>query len=68
MTGQLFRTCKFLVTKGLDININVEFMGDILSTVVNFNYLPWVKFYLENDADPNQSLIMDTYSILAFAA
>lgn len=68
MTGRSFRTCKFLVSKGLDINVNVEFMGDILSAAVNFNYLAWVRFCLENGADPNQSLVMDTYSTLAFAA
>lgn len=68
MMGRSFRTCKFFVTKGLDINVNVEFMGNILSAAVNFNYLPWVRFCLENGADPNQSLVMDTYSTLAFAA
>lgn len=67
MMGRSFRTCKFLVTKGLDINVNVEFMGDILSAAVNANNLPWVRFCLENGADTNQSLIMDTYSTLAFA-
>ena len=66
--GRSFRTCKFLVTKGLDIHVNVELMGDILSATVNLNYLAWVRFCLENGADPNQSLVMDTYSTLAFAA
>lgn len=68
ITGKSFRTCKLLVTKGLDINVDVEFMGDILSNAVNCNHLAWVKFCLENGADPNLSFYLNTYSSLATAA
>ena len=67
--GKSFRTCKLLVTKGLDINVNVEYMGDILSNAVIYNNTAWVKFCLENGADPNLNLcLLNTYSTLANAA
>lgn len=66
--GRSFTTCKFLVAKGLDINIEVECMSDILNTAVEHNHLVWVRFCLKNGADPNPNLDLDTYSPLANAA
>ncbi len=66
--GKSFTTCKFLVAKGLDINIKVDWMSDILTTAVEQNHLAWVRFCLENGANPNLNLDLDTYSPLATAA
>ena len=35
---------------------------------MDHNHLAWVRFYLENGADPNLNLDLDTYSPLATAA
>ena len=66
--GKSFTTCKFLVAKGLDINIKPDWMPDILTIAVDHNHLAWVRFCLENGADPNLNLDLDTYSPLATAA
>ena len=68
INGRSFATCKFLVAEGLDINYQVEWMGDILSPAAEDNNLPWVRFCLKNGADPNRNLIWDAYSPLAIAA
>lgn len=66
--GRSFTTCKFLVAKGPDINIEVEYMGDILTTAVEHNHWAWVRFCLENGADSNLILDLNTYSPLVNAA
>lgn len=66
--GKSFTTCKFLVAEGLDINYQVEWMGDILIHAAEENNLSWVEFCLKNGADPNLNLIWDAYSPLAIAA
>lgn len=43
-------------------------MSDILTTAVDRNHLAWVRFCLENGADPNLTLCLDIYSPLAHAA
>ena len=43
-------------------------MGDILTIAVDRNHLAWVRFCLENDADPNLNLYSNTYSPLAHVA
>lgn len=68
IAGHSFTTCKFLVAKGLDINTGVEFIGDILNTAVEYNHLPWVRFCLENGADPNLNHDLNIYCPLATAA
>ena len=68
MSGKSFTTCKILVAKGLEINTGVEYIGDILNTAAECNHLPWVRFCLENGADPNLSHESTTYSPLATAA
>ena len=68
ISGRSFATCKFLVAKGMDINLEVELMGDILFNAVTYNHLAWVRFCLENGADPNLNLYLDSYSALANAA
>lgn len=61
-------TCNFLVANGLDINIKVDWISDILITAVEQNHLAWVRFCLENGANPNLNLDLDIYSPLATAA
>ena len=68
ISGNSFTICKLLVAKGLDINRNVEFVGDILTAAVERNNLAWVRFCLENGADPNLNIYLDIYSPLAHAA
>ena len=68
INGKSFTICKFLVAKGLDINIEVEWMADILTTAVEDSHLAWFRFCLENGADPNLNLDLETYSPLANAA
>lgn len=43
ISGNSFTTCKLLVAKGLDINRNLEFVGDILTAAVERNNLAWVR-------------------------
>lgn len=38
IAGRLSTTCNFLVVKGMDINLEVEFMGDI-SKAANYSHL-----------------------------
>ena len=66
--GNSFTTCKLLVAEGLDINYQVEWMGDIMTHATEHNNLPWVRFCLENGADPNLNLLYDAYSPLTIAA
>ena len=55
--GRPSATCKLLVAAGLDINHQVEWMGDILMNAVELNNFHWVRFCLENGADPNRNLL-----------
>ncbi|MCJ1345040.1 hypothetical protein MMC31_003245 [Peltigera leucophlebia] len=66
--GKSFTTCMFLVAKGLDINVEVEYLGDILSAAVEINDFSWVRFCLENGADPNLNGDVNTGTALASAA
>ena len=52
----------------MDINLEVEYMGDILHTAANYSHMSWVRFCQENSADPNLNLFLDSYSVLADAA
>lgn len=68
ITGKSFTTCKFLIAKGMDINKEVEWMGDILYNAAIYNHLAWVRFCLENSANPNLNLYLNSHSVLASAA
>ena len=52
----------------MDINLDVELMGDILSNAAIYDRVAWVRFCLENGADPNLNLYLGEYSALASAA
>ena len=68
IAGKSLTTCKFLVAKVLDINYYVERMYDMLLNAVNYNYLAWVRFCIENGANLNLNLDLNIYSALAAAA
>lgn len=68
MLGNSYETCKVLVDKGLDINYPIEYFGDILMCAVDDDNLDWVRFCLDNFADPNLNPAFNQHSILANAA
>lgn len=68
VTGNSYETCKVLVEHGLDLNINIDYYGDILQYAVENDNLDWVRFCLENHADPNENVSFEGHGILATAA
>ncbi len=52
VTGSSFETFKVLHHHGLDINKPIDHYGNILTCAVEENNLDWVRFCLENYADP----------------
>lgn len=68
IAGNSYETCKVLVEHGLDINKPIEWYGDILQCAVEEDNLDWVRFCLENQADPASSKDYKGLLILATAA
>ena len=56
-----------LIEHGLDLNRSVESYGDIQRAVEDDN-LDWVRFCLENHADPTSDASFNAHLILAIAA
>ncbi len=53
---------------GLDLNDDIEYYGDILQCAVENDNLDWVRFCLENHANPNENVSFEGHGILATAA
>lgn len=68
MLGNSYETYKVLVDHGLDINYPIEHFGDILMCAVDGDNLDWVRFCLENFANPNLNPASNIHSVLANAA
>ena len=68
MTGNSYETFKVLIEHGLDINRPIEYYGNILQCAVEDDNLDWVRFCLENGADPVSVDSFDGHFILAIAA
>lgn len=68
VTGESFETCKVLVEHGLDLNDDIEYYGDILQCAVENDNFDWVRFCLENHANPNENVSFAGHGILATAA
>lgn len=52
------RICKLLVTKNLDINININYIDNILSNTIISNNTTWINFCLKNGAILNYYLCL----------
>ena len=66
--GHSYETFKVLIEHGLDINVHIEFYGDILQCAVEDDNLDWVRFCLENGANPTIVQAFSAHLILAIAA
>lgn len=68
VTGHSYETFKVLLEHGLDINSHIENYGDILDCAVESNNLDWVRFCLENYANPALDRSYSEHLKLAVAA
>lgn len=68
VTGRSYETYKVLIEHGLDINYPIYFYGNILQCAVQDDNLDWVRFCLENCANPVSVDSYDGHFILAIAA
>lgn len=66
--GSSYEACKVLVEHGLDINAPIVYFGDMLECDVEDDNLDWVRFFLENSANPNLEQAYNEHLVLANAA
>lgn len=66
--GSSYEACKVLVEHDLDINAPIVYFGDILECDVEDDNLDWVRFFLENSANPNLEQAYNEQLVLANAA
>ena len=68
VTIHSYETFKVLTEHGLDTNAPIEFYANILQCDVQDDNLDWVRFCLENYANPASVDSYDAHLILAITA